>query len=272
MANELENSDVGMQRTRRNIMKMGAIAIPATLGAVHSAAALEVCVPFTRICFNIPTGGGGSNHSASGNCFLKGTKIRTAGGECEIEDLAIGDMLPTVSGSLRPVQWIGRYSLKKSDPSKAWVKDALPVRIARSALAPNVPHADLYVTAAHSLLIDGVLVPAELLINGATITRYEPEGDELELFHIKLESHDVIYAEGVPAETLLHVDESFVNFADYLRRHGTPAREAARCAPIVPVGGRDELKSRFRSALSPWIDFRNQADVVRDRLEECGIA
>jgi Hint domain len=77
-----------------------------------------------------------------------------------------------------------------------WVKDALPVRIARSALAPNVPHTDLYVTRGHSLLIDGVLVPAEVLINGTTITRYEArEYDELEFFHIKLESHDVVYAE-----------------------------------------------------------------------------
>jgi hypothetical protein len=275
MASELENSDVGMQRTRRNIMKMGAIAVPATLGTVHAAAA--DCVKIFGICLIPLSGDGGGKNGgrdgghSGGNCFLKGTRIRTAKGECEIEDLAIGDMLPTVSGSLRPVQWIGRYSLKKSDPSKAWVKDALPVRIARSALAPNVPHADLYVTAAHSLLIDGVLVPAEMLINGTTITRYEPESDELEFFHIKLESHDVVYAEGVPAETLLYVDESFVNFADFLRRYGTPAAQAARCAPVVPVGGRDELKSRFRSAISPWIDFRNQADVVRDRLEECGI-
>jgi hypothetical protein len=169
---------------------------------------------------------------------------------------------------LRPVQWIGRYSLKKSDPSKAWVKEALPVRIARSALAPNVPHADLYVTGAHCLLIDGVLVPAEMLINGATITRYEPESDELEFFHLKLESHDVVYAEGASAETLLHVDESFVNFAEYLRRYGAPAREDSRCAPLVHIGGRAELMSRFRSALSPWIDFRDQADVVRDQLEE----
>ena len=174
-------------------------------------------------------------------------------------------------GGLRPVQWIGRYTVRKSDPSKAWVEDALPVRIARSALAPNVPHADLYVTALHGVLIDGVLVPAEALINGATITRHEPEGDEMEFFHIKLESHDVIYAEGVPAETLLHVDEFFVNFAEYFRQYGTPADEA-RCAPYVHVqGGRAELMSRFRSALSPWIDFRNKADVVRDRLEEGAI-
>jgi hypothetical protein len=150
------------------------------------------------------------------------------------------------------------------------VKDALPVRIARSALGPDLPHADLYVTARHSLLIDGALVPAAMLINGTTITRYEArECDELEFFHIKLASHDVVYAEGAPAETLLDVEESAVNFADYLRRYGTPTRREARCAPLVHVwGDRNELKSRFRSALSPWIDLRNQADVVRDRLEE----
>ena len=151
-------------------------------------------------------------------------------------------------------------------------KNALPVRIARSALAPDLPRADLYVTAAHSLLIDGVLVPAEMLINGTTITRYEAsETDELEYFHIKLESHDVVYAEGVPAETLLNVEESAVNFADYFRRYGAPTREEARCAPYVHAfGGREEFKSRSRSALSPWIDLRNRADVVRDQLEERG--
>ena len=198
--------------------------------------------------------------------------IRTVEGERKIEDLAIGDLLPTMFGGVRPVQWIGRYPFKRSDPSRPWVKDALPVRIARSALAPNVPHADFYVTAAHSLLVDGVLAPAETLINGTTITRCELESDELEFFHVKLESHDVVYAEGAPAETLLDVEESAVNFADYLRRYGTPTTREVRCAPLVHVwGGRDELKSRFRSALSPWIDLRNQADVIRDRLEERGI-
>jgi hypothetical protein len=184
MGSELENTNAGAQRTRRNIMKMGAILAPATLATVHPAAAggITVCLPIIG-CFTIggsegDGGGGGSR----GHCFLKGTKIRTAEGERKIEHLAIGDLLPTIFGGLRAVQWIGRYSLKKSDPSKGWAKEALPVRIARSALAANVPHADLYVTAAHSVLIDGVLVPAEMLINGATITRYEPEGDELRVF------------------------------------------------------------------------------------------
>jgi hypothetical protein len=261
MTSELENIKAGTQRTRRNIMKMGAILGSVVLAKVSPAAAGSPDHPDHP---DHPGGQGG------GNCFLRGTKIRTAEGECKIEDLAIGDLLPTMFGGLRPVQWIGRYPIKKSDPSKPWVKDALPVRIARSALAPEVPHADLYVTAGHCMLIDDVLAPAEMLINGTTITRYEAhEYDELEYFHLKLESHGVIYAEGAPAETLFCVNESAVNFADYLRRYGASTTEGTRCAPLVHIGGgRDELKSRFRSAFSPWIDLRNRADALRDRLEE----
>ncbi len=262
MTNVQEN--LGAQRTRRNIMKMGAILTFAALGDLSKTGSASAN------CGNDKLVGKGCEGEGQ-NCFLKGTSIRTIIGDRKIEDLAVGDLLPTMFGGLRPIQWIGRYPLRKSHPSKPWVKGALPVRIARSALAPNVPHADLYVTSSHSLLIDGVLVPAEMLINGTTITRYEAsETDKLEYFHIKLESHDVVYAEGVPAETLLNVEESAVNFAEYFRRYGTPTTQEPRCAPLVHIGGRSELKSRLRSALSPWNDLRNRADVVRDQLEERG--
>jgi hypothetical protein len=168
MVSELGNSNSGTQRTRRNTMKMGAILAFAALGSVSKTD------PASANCGNNgKLVGNGCEKGNATNCFLKGTKIQTAEGERKVEDLAIGDLLPTMFGGLRPVQWIGRYPIRRSDPTKPWVKDALPVRIARSALAPNVPHADLYVTRGHSLLIDGVLVPAEVLINGTTITRYE---------------------------------------------------------------------------------------------------
>ncbi|MBV8525857.1 MAG: Hint domain-containing protein, partial [Acetobacteraceae bacterium] len=150
----------------------------------------------------------------------------------------------------------------------------LPVRVARSAIGPDVPHADLYVTKWHALLMDGVLVPVGNLINGTTITLYDArELDELEFFHIKLEVHDVIYAEGAPCETLLNVDENTVNFAGYLRQFGRPTTKEALCAPLLSFnGGRSEIKSRFRSAISPWIDHRQKLDIIRDQLEERGIA
>ena len=69
------------------------------------------------------------------------------------------------------------------------------------------------------------------------------------------------------------VDESAVNFAEYFRIYGVPETEGTCCASIASYGGgRGELKSRIRSALSPWADCRDELDVARDRLEERGIA
>jgi hypothetical protein len=214
--------------------------------------------------------GARSGGSASPHCFLRGTTILTADGGRRIEDLAIGDLLLTVFGGVRPIQWIGRYPFRKSDLSKPWPKDVRPIRVARSALSPDVPHADLYVTAEHALLIDGLLIPAGNLTNGTTITRHEARDvEELEYFNIKIEGHDVIYAEGAPVETLRDVDESAANFAEYFRMYGNPKRQETRCAPWVSYGGRRaELKSRIRSALSPWLDRREPIDVIRDRLAQ----
>ena len=255
-----------VERTRRNIMKAGAILSLAALQSVSETDSASAN------CGNDKPVGKGCASGGGPNCFLKGTTIRTVSGDRKIEDLAIGDLLPTMFGGLRPIQWIGRYPLKKSDPCKPWVKDALPVRIARSALAPNVPHADLYVTGGHSLFLDGLLVPVGNLINGTSIRRDERDCDELEFFHIKLESHDVIYAEGAPVDTLLRVDECAVNFAEYFRKYGTPETQETHCAPWVTYGGgRGEFKSRICSAASPWLDRREPLDVIRDRLEERGI-
>ena len=238
------------QHTRRNIVKMGAI-----LGS----AVLANC-----------DGDDGSDHQ----CFLKGTKIQTVLGQRRVEDLAIGDRLPTVFGGMRPIQWIGRYRHQKSDPLKPWGKHALPVRVARSALAPNVPRADLFLSKGHALFGGGALVTVGSLINGTTIALYAAEEfDELEFFHIKLESHDVIYAEGAPVETLLNIDENAINFAEYFRRYGMPQSEGQPCAPILSYGGAGgEIKSRVRSVISPWFDRRRPIDVIRDRLEERAVA
>jgi hypothetical protein len=188
--------------------------------------------------------------------------------------LAVGDLLPTVFGGTCAIQWIGYYSYKRRDLAKPWAKDALPVRVAHSALGPNTPHADLYVTKEHALLIDGVLVTAGSLINGTTIALYTAsEHNELEFFHIKLARHNAIYAERVPCETLRNFDERAVNFGENLRRYGAPAIQEPPCAPLLScTGARREIKSRLRSAISPWIDRRQKLDIIRDELEERGIA
>jgi hypothetical protein len=251
---------VGAHRSRRNLIKVGTIAASAMLGPMktHLAHAQGV--------------GTGQNPGQKGqnfSCFLKGTRIRATDGDKKIEDLAVGDLLPTVFGGPCPIQWISRYRFKRTDPNKAWVRDVLPVRLARSALGPDVPHADLFVTKAHLLLIDGVLVAVCNLINDTTIAVYDAHAlGELEFFHIKLKAHDVIFAEGAPCDTLLDVDENATNFAEYLRQYGPPVSKNAPCAPVFGYGRRIEIKSRLRSAISPWYDRRQKLDIIRDKLEE----
>lgn len=272
----LEGTPTGFQATRRNVIRMGALvgsAVIAKTVAVAAANGNENGIDYQGGIGNgFRNGNGNGNEDESGHshCFLKGTTIRTTNGTRKIEDLGVGDLLPSIFGGILPIQWIGRYRFKKSDPSKPWVKNVLPIRIARSALGDDVPHADLFVTKTHSLLIDGVLVAAGNLVNGRTITRYEARNlDELEFFHIKLERHDVIYAEGALCETLLKVDENAANFADYVRQYGSSAPDETPCATMFRYGYRkDQIKSCFRSAISPWIDRRQPVDIIRDALEE----
>jgi hypothetical protein len=241
------------------------------MGAIAASALLAFSMKPARADDDDSEGHEHSHNNGRGpgfHCFLRGTTIRTADGDKKIEDLVVGDLLPTVFGGMRPIQWIGRYYFEKP-ATKAWVKDILPIRVARSALGPDVPHADLFVTKPHAVLIDDVLVPVCNLINGTTIALYDARTlDKLEFFHVKLEHHDVIWAEGAPCETLLDVDENAVNFAEYLREYGPPTGETAPCVPRLGFGLRVEMKSRLRSAISPWIVCRQKLDVIRDKLEE----
>ena len=82
------------KRTRRNIMKMGAI-----LGSAGAAAVLTKVNPSAATC----------STAVGCKCLLRGTNIQTVAGERKIEDLAVGDLLATVFGGVRPVQWIGHY-------------------------------------------------------------------------------------------------------------------------------------------------------------------
>src|SRR5690606_20794955 len=132
-----------------------------------------------------------------------------------VEDLAIGDRVVTASGEARPVRWIGRQRFRRAG-GRAWVARVLPVRIARGALGSAVPARDLYLSQAHSVLLDGKLVPAGRLVNGRTVV-LERAADlpVLDYFNLELDAHDVILAEGAPVETFLSRDgnrEMFDNF------------------------------------------------------------
>ena len=205
-------------------------------------------------------------------CFLRGTRIWTPGGESRVEDLRINDLVVTASGEAKPIQWVWRRRFERRSDQK-WGEEIVPIQVARSALGPNTPHRDLYLSRYHCLYIDGVLIPAIDLINGSTISRVDDVHlREIEYFHIKLERHSVIYAEGAACETLravTAVNSDSVEFEEYRRLHGGPALPDEPVAPVLGYnGGRARLRGHIRSVVSHVIDVRSKLEIVRDNLRE----
>jgi Hint domain len=213
--------------------------------------------------------------SAPAPCYLRGTKIRTSKTVRSVEDLEIGNLVHTSSGTSKPIKWIGRRRFKK-EPRSAWPKSVLPVRVSRFALYEHTPHRDLYVSPNHALLLDGVLIPAIYLVNGTSIVQAMPDGvEEIDYFHIELETHEVIYAEGAAAETLLVINDGFAdlthdkfdNFAERKRLYGKDAPPMTPCAPRICYNGRrSELKALLRRAVSPVVDIRDPIQLLHDRI------
>jgi hypothetical protein len=78
------------------------------------------------------------------------------------------------------------------------------VRIAAHAFGKSRPARDLFVSPAHAIAVDvlgDVLIPACRLINGTTITQVDVE--TITYWHVELDSHDILLAEGLPAESYL---------------------------------------------------------------------
>ena len=81
------------------------------------------------------------------------------------------------------------------------------MRIACDAFEPGMPTRDLFVSPEHSLCVSvagkEVLIPAEKLINGSTVA-FAPT-DTVTYWHVELDNHDILLADGMPAESFLEM-------------------------------------------------------------------
>ncbi|WP_071689674.1 Hint domain-containing protein [Nioella sediminis] len=154
-------------------------------------------------------------------CFAAGTGIKTPKGEVMVEALAIGDLVLTAEGASVPVKWIGRQTVF---PMFGPAERLTPVRIAAGSLGDGLPHTDLTVTADHGMLVDGVICHAGALVNGEGITRVPLAelGETYTVYHIETEAHEIILANGAPAETFIdNVSRRvFDNYAEFEALYG----------------------------------------------------
>ncbi|MFB2564346.1 Hint domain-containing protein [Rhizobium sp. IMFF44] len=197
-------------------------------------------IPFG--CYTIPMGvtytyDANTDSLTFTSCFLRGTLIRTPEGDTPVEDLRAGDLVVTHKG-VAEIRWVGRRRIDPKAIDKP--RDTLPVRIQAGALAENVPSRDLYVSPDRCMFLEESLIPAKFLLNGTTITQ-ETTLVPFEYYHIELEQHSIILAEGAQTETYLALGGRMSFLEPGVLRFGSFASTATRtwndwCYPPVYAG------------------------------------
>ncbi|MHC9234059.1 Hint domain-containing protein [Pseudooceanicola sp. 502str34] len=135
--------------------------------------------------------------------FTRGTRITLAtGAQCAIEDLTVGDRVLTRDAGAQEVRWIGQSTVRA-------VGEFAPILITAGTLNNEN---DLLVSPDHRLFIyqrsdtlgagrSELLVKARHLVNGQSVV--SRPGGFVEYFQLLFDRHQIIYAEGIAAETLL---------------------------------------------------------------------
>ncbi|SLN41276.1 hypothetical protein ROJ8625_01965 [Roseivivax jejudonensis] len=135
--------------------------------------------------------------------FTRGTLITLASGEQRaVESLAVGDIVLTRDDGAQPIRWIGQTTTRA-------VGDFAPIVI-RAGTLHNTN--DLVVSPDHRLFIyqrtdrlgagrSELLVKARHLVNGDSVTRLT--GGFVDYFQMLFDRHQIIYAEGIAAESML---------------------------------------------------------------------
>lgn len=183
--------------------------------------------------------------------FVRGTQITLASGlQKPIEQLAVGDRVLTRDNGPREIRWIGRQVVRATGA-------LAPILIAKGALNNS---GDLLVSPNHRLFIyqrrdrigarrAEVVVRARNLVNGVTVV--QSDGGFVEYFQLLFDQHEIIYAEGIAAESLL-VD--------------------TRVRPALPAELRDRLSMDDRGAAieieEGRLNARTAAELLR-RASSC---
>ena len=135
--------------------------------------------------------------------FARGTRITLGSGkQTAIEDLKVGDKILTRDAGVQEIRWIGNSTHRATG-------DIAPIRVKAGTLN-NL--GDLILAPEHRLFIyqrtdrigagrAEILVKARHLVNGDTVTVMN--GGFVEYFQLLFDQHQIIYAEGIAAESFL---------------------------------------------------------------------
>jgi hypothetical protein len=134
-------------------------------------------------------------------CFAAGTQIATPGGTAAIEDLEVGAKVMTREGGAEAIRWIGHRSfpaqgrLAPVEFSPGTIGNTRTLRLSRQHRVRLTGwRAELFFGE------EAVWVPAVFFLDQPGVSVVE--GGKVTYFHLLLDGHRTLYAEGAEAESL----------------------------------------------------------------------
>lgn len=148
-------------------------------------------------------------------CYLKGTPILTKYGYKNIEDIVLGDEV-CIYGNIKDNNVINKLNGEKTEKvifsgffSRSNLTiESKPIVFKAGSLGENMPLSDTGVSPGHGIIVGNKSVRADTLINNDTIYQSD-EYETATYYHIELENHSIINANGMMGESLLGCHEHF---------------------------------------------------------------
>jgi hypothetical protein len=149
-------------------------------------------------------------------CFVSGTHIATPDGPRAVETLLAGDKISCEDGTVKPIAFV---LCRTFSANQLLENEKLrPVRITAGALGLGVPERDLLVSRQHRMVTKSKISKnkfgqEDALVAAIKLTMLpgifmDPVIQDTTYYHIGFEDHEIVLAEGAPAESLLHGDDA----------------------------------------------------------------
>ncbi|WP_120499277.1 Hint domain-containing protein [Roseovarius sp. EL26] len=135
--------------------------------------------------------------------MVAGTKVQTRRGKVKVENLKPGDLVLTLDSDYQPlIELVEHEGIDRSI-----------IRLAKGSLGKFTPNDDLFLAPKHKVLIhnlvgrsgqkiDEILINAEHLSDAEGISTQTCQPDNLTRYSIRLSTHCILFADGVPIESM----------------------------------------------------------------------
>lgn len=159
-------------------------------------------------------------------CFCRGTHIRTIHGDRCVESLQAGDQILREDGTAATLRRVFHAKLTLEDltakPTHA------PVRIMAGALGSGLPKRDLMVSRQHRMMVTSKIAErmfdkTDVLVSAIRLAVLpgifvDETVEQVDYYHLLFDTHEVILAEGAPAESLFTGAEALKSVDENARR------------------------------------------------------